>query len=166
MMFHFVINFQTLAKDNKGSPASVLFYLSPRVIHSSRSTRQDMSSSWSVQAPGQYSTRLLVRQSYLECLDRLYRLERRVHEEIQEVHTFMDLLDNYQSDATMEDSDGCDSTIDFQAGLDSLDAILPSESLHDPCFVLQPASHEASFGVMELLTESTESKLLYMQFFL
>lgn len=89
-----------------------------------------------------------------------------MHEEIQEVHSVMNLLDNYQPDATMEDSDRCDSTIGSQAGLDSLDAILPSVSAHDPCFVLQPAPHEASFGVMELLTENTNGKLLYMQSFL
>ncbi|KAG2092783.1 uncharacterized protein F5147DRAFT_764087 [Suillus discolor] len=71
----------------------------------------------------------------------------------------MNLLENYRSDATMEDSDGCDSTIDSQAGLDSLDTILPSESSQDPCFVLQPAPHEASFGVMESLTEGTEGSL-------
>ncbi|KAG1815822.1 hypothetical protein EV424DRAFT_1540965 [Suillus variegatus] len=71
----------------------------------------------------------------------------------------MNLLDNYQPDATMEDSDRCDSTIGSQAGLDSLDAILPSVSAHDPCFVLQSAPHEASFGVMELLTENTNGVL-------
>ncbi|KAG1799267.1 uncharacterized protein HD556DRAFT_1305508 [Suillus plorans] len=103
-----------------------------RTINSSRSTRQNLSSAW---------------------------LERRVHEEIQEVHSVMDLLDNYRSDATMEDSDGCDSTIDSKAGLDTLNAILPSESSHDPCFGLQHAPHEASFGVVESSSEGTEGLL-------
>ncbi|KAG1897383.1 uncharacterized protein F5891DRAFT_536070 [Suillus fuscotomentosus] len=77
----------------------------------------------------------------------------------------MNLLDNYQPDATMEDSDGCYSTIDSQAGLDSLNAILPPESSHDPCFVLQHALHKASFGVVQSLSEGTEGELLYMQYF-
>ncbi|KAG1851789.1 hypothetical protein C8R48DRAFT_836388 [Suillus tomentosus] len=64
-----------------------------------------------------------------------------------------------QPDATMEDSHRCDSTIGSQAGLDSLDGILPSVSAHDPCFVLQPAPHEASFGVMESLSEDTNGVL-------
>ncbi|KAG2094450.1 uncharacterized protein F5147DRAFT_763881 [Suillus discolor] len=50
-----------------------------RTINSSRLTRQNLLSSW---------------------------LERRMHEEIQEVHSIMNLLENYRSDATMEDSDG------------------------------------------------------------
>ncbi|KAG2053260.1 hypothetical protein BDR06DRAFT_956834 [Suillus hirtellus] len=114
------------------------------------STPQTSSSSRPGQAPDQHSTRLVL-QSCLRYLNRLNRLERRVHEEIQEIRSlFMDILDNYH--VTMEDSG-----IDSQAGLDSLNAIPPSVPLHDRCFMSQPASHETLFGVLGTMAEGTGS---------
>ncbi|KAG1897362.1 uncharacterized protein F5891DRAFT_982746 [Suillus fuscotomentosus] len=129
-------------------------------MNSSTSTLQSPSFSQPGQAPDQQSTRLLL-QSYLQCLDRLDRLEHRVHEEIQEMRSlFRNILDNYQSNVTMEDSGGCDSTVDSQAGLDGLNVITPFGSSHDRYFMPQPAPHEASFGVMGSLSESIEGLLL------
>ncbi|KAG2092821.1 uncharacterized protein F5147DRAFT_721869 [Suillus discolor] len=129
-------------------------------MNSSTSTLQNPSFSQPGQAPDQQSTRLVL-QSYLQCLDRLDRLERRVHEEIQEIRSlFRNILDNYQSNVTMEDSGGCDSTVDSQAGLDGLNVITPFGSSHDRYFMPQPAPHEASFGVMGSLSESIEGLLL------
>ncbi|KAG2335401.1 hypothetical protein BDR05DRAFT_1006852 [Suillus weaverae] len=117
----------------------------------SRSTLQNPSSWWLGQAPDQHSIRLI-----LSCLERLDGLDRRVHEEIQEIRTlFTDLLDNYQPDVIMEDSGGCDSTVDSQAGLNGLNALLPFVSLHDRCFVPQPPAHRTSLGVIGSLLEGT-----------
>ncbi|KAG1775719.1 hypothetical protein EV702DRAFT_173531 [Suillus placidus] len=119
---------------------------------SSRSTLQNPSSTRLEQAPDQYSTRLVLQS----CLERLDKLDRRVHKEIQEIRSlFTDFLDNYQSDVTMEDSGGCDSTVDSQAGLNGLNAILPFVSLHDRCSVPQPPAHRTSFGVTGSLLEGT-----------
>ncbi|KAG1799271.1 uncharacterized protein HD556DRAFT_1439677 [Suillus plorans] len=52
----------------------------------------------------------------------------------------MDLLDNCQSDVTMENSGECFSTVDSRAGLNGLDAITPFGSSHDRCFVPQPTT--------------------------
>jgi hypothetical protein len=81
----------------------------------SRSIPQTSSSSRLGQALDQHSTRLI-----LQYLERLDRLDRCVHEEVQEIRgLFMDLLDNCQSDVTMEDSlGGYDSTINPQTRLD------------------------------------------------
>lgn len=80
----------------------------------SRSIPQTSSSSQLGQALDQHSTKLI-----LQYLERLDRLDRRVHEEVQEIRgLFMDLLDNCQSDVTMEDYlGGYDSTINPQTGL-------------------------------------------------
>ncbi|KAG1851793.1 hypothetical protein C8R48DRAFT_676381 [Suillus tomentosus] len=60
---------------------------------------------------------------YCSCLNAL--LKRHVHEEVQEVRGFMDLLDDYQSDITMENSEGCDSTVNVSTPkLDSMAPIL------------------------------------------
>ncbi|KAG1865152.1 hypothetical protein C8R48DRAFT_706188 [Suillus tomentosus] len=73
-----------------------------------------------------------------------------MHEEIQGVRSlFRDLLDNCQSDATTENSGGCNSTIDSEAGFDGLNII--------HCFVPQPAPHGTSFRVTGLLSEGTGS---------
>ncbi|KAG1853496.1 hypothetical protein DFJ58DRAFT_394711 [Suillus subalutaceus] len=107
-----------------------------------RSTLQNPSSSRPRQAPDQHSMRPVL-QPYLERLD---RLERCMQEEIQEIRSFfMDLLDNCQSDVTMEDPGRCDSTVDSQAGLDGLNAIPLFVSSHDRCFVPQPAFHRTLF---------------------
>lgn len=99
-----------------------------------------------------------VLQLYLQCLDRLDMLECRVHEEIQEIRSlFRNILDNCQSNVTMDDSGGCDSTVDSQAGLDGLNAITPFGYSHDRYFVPQPTPH-ASFGVVESLSENIEGK--------
>lgn len=132
----------------------------------SRSTLQDLSSSWPEQAPDQ-------RRPLLQsCLQLLEGLERRVPEEIQEIQEIrsliMDILNNNQSDVTSENSGVCDSTVDSQAGLDSLNAIPPFVSSHDRYLVSQPASHE-TFGVTGSLLEGTGSpqgKFLHMQPFL
>ncbi|KAG1884607.1 hypothetical protein F4604DRAFT_1919051 [Suillus subluteus] len=77
-------------------------------------------------------------------------------QEIQEIRSLiMDLLHYYQSDVTMGDSGGYDSTVDSQAGLDGTNAIPPFVSSHDRCFVPQPAPHRTSFGVMGSLSEGT-----------
>ncbi|KAG1778285.1 hypothetical protein EV702DRAFT_1267821 [Suillus placidus] len=63
----------------------------------------------------QDSLRLTV-QSWLEYID---KLDHRVHDEIQETRSrLLELLDNCQSDVTMGDSGGYDSTVDSQAELD------------------------------------------------
>ncbi|KAG1835507.1 hypothetical protein EV424DRAFT_6053 [Suillus variegatus] len=120
----------------------------------SRSTLQDLSSSWPEQAPDQ-------RRPLLQsCLQLLEGLERRVPEEIQEIQEIrsliMDILNNNQSDVTSENSGVCDSTVDSQGGLDSLNAIPPFVSSHDRYLVSQPASHE-TFGVTGSLLEGTGS---------
>ncbi|KAG1899981.1 uncharacterized protein F5891DRAFT_980603 [Suillus fuscotomentosus] len=71
-------------------------------LKSSRSTLQDLSSSWPEQAPDQ-------RRPLLQsCLQLLEGLERRVPEEIQEIQEIrsliMDILNNNQSDVTSENS--------------------------------------------------------------
>lgn len=133
---------------------------------SSRSTLQNPLSSWPGQAPDQHSTRLVL-ESCLQRLDRLNSLERRVHEEIQQIRSvLMNLLGNYQSDVTMEDSGGRDSTVDSQAELNSLNVIAPFGPSHDRCFVPQFAPHGTSFGVTGSLSEGTgppQGKLLYLQ---
>ncbi|KAG2048304.1 hypothetical protein BDR06DRAFT_1013082 [Suillus hirtellus] len=112
-------------------------------------------SSWPGQAPDQHSTRLVL-ESCLQRLDRLDSLERRVHEEIQQIRgVLMNLLGNYQSDVTMEDSGGRDSTVDSQAELNSLNAIAPFGPSHDRCFAPQFAPHGTSFGVTGSLSEGT-----------
>ncbi|KAG1816567.1 hypothetical protein EV424DRAFT_1410255 [Suillus variegatus] len=110
------------------------------------SSPQNLSSSRSGQAPDQHSTRLALQS----CLKHLDRLECRMHEEIQGVRSlFRDLLDNCQSDATTENSGGCNSTVDSEAGFDGLNII--------HCFVPQPAPHGTSFRVTGLLSEGTGS---------
>ncbi|KAG1897389.1 uncharacterized protein F5891DRAFT_1280132 [Suillus fuscotomentosus] len=122
---------------------------------SSRSTLQNPLSSWPGQAPDQHSTRLVL-ESCLQRLDRLDSLERRVHEEIQQIRSvLMNLLGNYQSDVTMEDSGGRDSTVDSQAELDSLNVIASFGPSHDRCLVPQFAPHGTSFGVTGSLSEGT-----------
>ncbi|KAG2363086.1 hypothetical protein BDR07DRAFT_1609058 [Suillus spraguei] len=104
------------------------------------------------QTPDQHSMRLVLQS----CLERLDRLDCRVHEEIQEVRSiFRNLLDNCQSDVTKEGSGGCDSTVDSQAGLDGLNAIPALMSSHDHCFMPLLAPHRTSFGVMRSLSEGT-----------
>lgn len=104
------------------------------------------------QTPDQHSMRLVLQS----CLERLDRLDCRVHEEIQEVRSiFRNLHDNCQSDVTMEGSGGCDSTVDSQAGLDGLNAIPALMSSHDHCFMPLLAPHRTSFGVMRSLSEGT-----------
>lgn len=138
-MFLFMFNFPTLTKY---SLAFAPLHLSPGVMNS-RSTLQNPSSWRLGQAPDQHSIRLI-----LSCLERLDGLDRRVHEEIQEIRTlFTDLLDNYQPDVIMEDSGGCDSTVDSQAGLDGFNAVAPFVSLHDRPFVPQPPPDSTSLGV-------------------
>ncbi|KAG1897387.1 uncharacterized protein F5891DRAFT_1174718 [Suillus fuscotomentosus] len=90
-------------------------------------------------------------------LGRLDRLKRHVHEEVQEARGFMDLLDDYQSDITMENSEGCDSTVNSQAGLNGPNVmILPFVSSHGPAdFMLQPVS----FRVMGSLSGVTAGLL-------
>ncbi|KAG2112734.1 hypothetical protein BD769DRAFT_1689703 [Suillus cothurnatus] len=100
-----------------------------------------------------------MRLALQSCIEHLDRLERRMHEGIQEIqeirNLFMDLLDNYQSDVAMGDSGRYNSTINSQAGLDRLNAIQPSISSHDRCFVPQPAPHRTSYGVMGSLSQGT-----------
>lgn len=94
-----------------------------RSMDSSTPTLQSPSSSQSWQVPNQQPTGLVL-QSCLQCLDRLDSLERHMHEEIQEIRSrFRNTLDSYQSNATMADSDGCDSIVDSQAELDGRNAI-------------------------------------------
>ncbi|KAG2052813.1 hypothetical protein BDR06DRAFT_972728 [Suillus hirtellus] len=117
-----------------------------RTIDSSRSTPQNPSSLRSGQALDQHSTRLALQS----CLKHLDRLEYRVHEEIQGVRSlFRELLDNCQSDATTENSGGCNSTVDSKAGFDGLNTI--------HCLVQQPAPHGTSFRVTGSLSEGTGS---------
>ncbi|KAG1897357.1 uncharacterized protein F5891DRAFT_1192073 [Suillus fuscotomentosus] len=128
-----------------------------RTIDSSRSILQNPSSSWPGQAPDQHSTRL-VRQSCLQCLDRLDKLERRVHEEIQEIRSlFKNVLENDESDVTMENSGEYDTIIDSQARLDGFHAIPPFASSHKHGFVPQPVFNGTSFGVTGSLLEGTGS---------
>ncbi|KAG2092824.1 uncharacterized protein F5147DRAFT_840582 [Suillus discolor] len=131
-----------------------------RTMDSSRSTLQNPSSSWPGQAADQHSTRL-VRQSCLQCLDRLDKLERRVHEEIQEIQEirslFKNILENDQSDVTMENSGGCVTIIDSQASLNDFNAIPPFASSHNRGFVPQPVFNGTSFGVTGSLSEGTGS---------
>ncbi|KAG1792071.1 uncharacterized protein HD556DRAFT_587665 [Suillus plorans] len=112
-----------------------------RSMDSSTPTLQSPSSSQSWQVPNQQPTELVL-QSCLQYLDRLDSLERHMHEEIQEIRShFRNTIDSYESNATMADSDGCDSVVDSpQAGLDGRNAIarrgLPlrgtSDSVHEP----------------------------------
>ncbi|KAG1749440.1 hypothetical protein EDB19DRAFT_1904541 [Suillus lakei] len=119
---------------------------------SPRSTLPNPSSSRLGQAYDQHSTRLAL----LSCLERLDRLDHRVHEEIQEIRSFFtDLLDNCQSDVTMGDLGGCDSTVNSQAGLNELNAIPPFVSSHDRFCVPRPAPHRTSFGITGSLSEGT-----------
>ncbi|KAG1872829.1 hypothetical protein C8R48DRAFT_32290 [Suillus tomentosus] len=61
-------------------------------------------------------------QSCLQYLNRLARLEHRMHEEIQEIRSlFMDILGNLR--VTMEDSGGYHGIVDSQAGLNGFNAI-------------------------------------------
>lgn len=120
-------------------------------MNSSRSMRQNPSSSRLGQAPDQHSMRLV-----LQWLERLDGLNHRMHEEIQEIRSlFMELLDNYQLDVTMGDSGGYDSTVDSQTGLDGLNAIPPFISSHDRCFAPQPAAHRTLFGGIESPRDGT-----------
>lgn len=105
----------------------------------------------------------LALQSGLEYLD---RLDRRVHKEIQETRScFLKLLDNCQSDVTMGDSGGHDSTVDPQAALGDFNAILDNvisasfAALRDRFCVLQPARYSTSFGVAGWLSEGTSTPL-------
>ncbi|KAG2084852.1 uncharacterized protein F5147DRAFT_782310 [Suillus discolor] len=129
-------------------------------MDSSRPTLQNPSSSWPGQAPDQHSTRL-IRQSCLQCLDRLDKLERRVHEEIQEIQEiralFKNILENDQSDVTMENSGGCDSIIDSQARFNGFNSTPPSVSSHNHYFVPQPVFNGTSSGVTGSLSEGTGS---------
>ncbi|KAG2066353.1 hypothetical protein BDR04DRAFT_1144909 [Suillus decipiens] len=121
-------------------------------MNPSRSMPKKKLSSRPGQAPDRHSMRLVLQS----CLERLDRLDRRVHEEIEEVRSvFRNLLDNCQSDVTMEDSGRCDSTVDFQAGLDGLNAIPPFVSSQDHCFMPSPVPHRTSFGDMGSLSEGT-----------
>ncbi|KAG1897342.1 uncharacterized protein F5891DRAFT_1192045 [Suillus fuscotomentosus] len=113
-------------------------------MDSSTPMLQSPSSSQSWQVPNQQPTGLVL-QSCLQCLDRLDSLERRMHEEIQDMRSrFRNILDNYQSNVTMTDSDGCDSIVESQAGLDGRNAIAhrglslrgTSDSVHEPA--MQP----------------------------
>jgi hypothetical protein len=123
-------------------------------MNSSRSMPRNPSSSRPGQAPDQHSTR----QALQSCVEHLNRLDRRMHEEIQEIRSmFMDLLDDYQSDITMEDSGRCDSTVDSQVVFDSPNAIPPFVSSHDYCLVPQPAPHRTSLGITGSLSEGTGS---------
>jgi len=97
------------------------------------------------------------------CLEYLDRLDRRIHEEIQETRSyFLSFLDNCQSDVTMGDSSGYDITVDSQVALNDLDAILNNvipasfAALRDR---LKPAPHSASFGVTGWLSEGTNTPL-------
>lgn len=97
------------------------------------------------------------------CLEYLDRLDRRIHEEIQETRSyFVSFLDNCQSDVTMGDSSGYDITVDSQVALNDLDAILNNvipasfAALRDR---LKPAPHSASFGVTGWLSEGTNTPL-------
>ncbi|KAG1890748.1 uncharacterized protein F5891DRAFT_986788 [Suillus fuscotomentosus] len=122
-----------------------------------QSRRFRLASNPSFPQPGQAPE---VLQLYLQCLDRLDMLECRVHEEIQEIRSlFRNILDNCQSNVTMEDSGGCDSTVNSQAGLDGLNAITPFGYSHDRYFMPQPTPH-ASSGVVESLSENIEGSLL------
>lgn len=123
-----------------------------RTMNPSRSMPKKPLSSRLGQVPDRDSMRLILQS----CLGRLDRLDRRVHEEIEEVRSvFRNLLDNCQSDVTMEDSGRCDSTVDFQAGLDGLNAIPPFVSSQDHCFMPSPVPHRTSFGDMGSLSEGT-----------
>ncbi|KAG2096351.1 uncharacterized protein F5147DRAFT_818498 [Suillus discolor] len=119
------------------------------------STLQNPLSSWPGQAPDQHSTRLVL-ESCLQRLDRLDSLERRVHEEIQQIRSVLtNLLGNYQSDVTMENSGGRGITVDSQAEISSLNPIAPFGPSHDRYFVPQIAPHGTSFGVTGSLSEGT-----------
>lgn len=84
-----------------------------------------------------------------------------MHQEIQEIHNLLiNLLDNCQSDVTMENSGGFFSTVDSRAGLNGLDAITPFGSSHDRCFVPQCAPHGTLFGVTRSLSEGMCTGLL------
>jgi hypothetical protein len=125
-----------------------------RTVNSSRPTPQNPLSSRPGQTPDQHSTRLVLQS----CLERLNRLDNRMHETIQEFRSFlMNLLDNYQSDITMEDSGGCDRTVDSQVVLDSPNAIPPFVFSHGHCLVPQPAPHRTSLGITGSLSEGTGS---------
>ncbi|KAG2112732.1 hypothetical protein BD769DRAFT_1674023 [Suillus cothurnatus] len=57
----------------------------------------------------------------------------------------------------MEDSGGCDSTVDSQVVFDNPNAIPPFVSSHDYCLVPQPAPHRTSLGITGSLSEGTGS---------
>ncbi|KAG2053273.1 hypothetical protein BDR06DRAFT_1021637 [Suillus hirtellus] len=61
---------------------------------------------------------------------------------------------------TVKHLGGRDSIVDSKAGLNSLNAIPPSISSHDPYLMPQPAPHEVSYGVTGLVPEGTEGLLL------
>lgn len=118
-------------------------------MNSSKSTLQNSSSSRLEQKPDQDSMRLILQL----CLEHLDKFDRCVHEEIQEIRSrFIDLLDSCQSDVTMANSGGCDSTVDSQTGLDGLNVVPPFVRSHDRCFMPQ---HRTSFGITGSLSEST-----------
>lgn len=85
-----------------------------------RSSQDSLFSSL-VQASDQLLMR--IRQSCHQFLGRIDRLKRHIHEEVQDVRGFMDLLDDYQSDITMENSEGCDSTVNVSTP--KLDSMAP-----------------------------------------
>ncbi|KAG1763378.1 hypothetical protein EDD22DRAFT_952371 [Suillus occidentalis] len=121
-------------------------------MNSSKSTLQNSSSSRLGQKPDQDSMRLVL-QLGLEHLD---EFDRYVHDEIQEMRSrFIDLLDSCQSDVTMGNSGGCDSTVDSKTELDELNLVPPFVYSHDRCFMPHPVSHKILSGITGSLSEGT-----------
>ncbi|KAG2092822.1 uncharacterized protein F5147DRAFT_657599 [Suillus discolor] len=122
--------------------------------------------------PDQY----LALQLILQCIHRLNTLDQRfdmldrrldvldhgVREAMQEIRSVKDPVCNYQSGFTMEHSGGRDSTVDFQAGVNDLNAITSFGSSHDSQIMLQPAAlHGTSSGVIGSLSGGTTGLLPY-----
>ncbi|KAG1784733.1 uncharacterized protein HD556DRAFT_1451424 [Suillus plorans] len=102
-------------------------------MNSTTPTLQSPSSSQPWQVPDKKLMGLVL-QSSLQCLDRLDSFERHMCEEIREIRShFRNILDSYQSNVTMTDSEGNGSIVDSQAGLDGRNAIPPFASSHNPC---------------------------------